>query len=81
MKSIFSIFLFFRNYDHTDTNFQTRNNHDIGIMIVRGRFHLTKYVRPICLPKRSFRGEPGAGCIATGWGETETGLGTICYSL
>ena len=60
-------------YNQKDPNFQTRNDHDIALIILIAPFEETDFVRPVCLPQADFHIRPTAECIASGWGEDENG--------
>ena len=48
-------------------------NNDIAILRLEAPFDETEFVKPACLPDRSFKTDPGRHVLVSGWGLTEKG--------
>ena len=49
------------------------NDFDIALVHVKEEFILTRYVIPVCLPKKDWDISTSVICIVTGWGSTKQG--------
>ncbi|KAK7172104.1 hypothetical protein R3I93_004413 [Phoxinus phoxinus] len=57
---------------HPDYNKKAKFNNDVALLKLSSPVQMTSRVSPICLPSSSASILPGALCVTTGWGRTET---------
>lgn len=61
-------------YIHEDFRKGHRMNHDIALVLLKGRgLPLGKDIMPICLPREGTDYTPGLNCTISGYGSIETG--------